>query len=299
MKIARRSYHPGFHCILIHSLSTTMVTGKTTTVKPFTDDADKYRVRDDQFFVTRSNSSDANSPVVYLLGWAGSTDADLQKYSSAYEGLGFTTVRHVTPKYTVFYGHRQMPGYARNLLDHLRDNGLTGRPLFFHGFSNMGASTVQHVFNAAAEEEEDNAVDIRGVVYDSNPGRPTLSSAYHALVDHVLSGPKAWRLVQFVYHVIKIGVRAVASGGRSAPAWWDFHVNYDGRYKTVPSAFLYSDGDACIPSADVEEMAEDVAARGAKVTRVNFGDSTHVAHWDKYPEKYEEAVVKFVKESLE
>lgn len=54
----------------------------------------------DQIFVTDGQSSCA--PLVLLFAWAGSDDQDLKKYSMIYEDEGFVSIRHITPKFTIF-----------------------------------------------------------------------------------------------------------------------------------------------------------------------------------------------------
>ena len=54
--------------------------------------------------------------------------------------------------------------------------------------------------------------------------------------------------------------------------------------------FLYSDSDKCIPSSDIEEIAEERIKQGMEVSKVNFETSGHVGHLDKFPARYAESI---------
>lgn len=58
--------------------------------------------------------------------------------------------------------------------------------------------------------------------------------------------------------------------------------------------FLYSHEDRCIPSSDIRALAGELQSEGVQVTQVNFIDSPHVGHWDRYPDQYDQAVVDFL-----
>eukprot|EP00094_Tigriopus_californicus_P005564 TCALIF_05361-PA protein Name:"Similar to Tmem53 Transmembrane protein 53 (Mus musculus)" AED:0.05 eAED:0.05 QI:0/0/0/0.5/1/1/2/0/293 len=240
-------------------------------------------------------SDDPETPVVILLGWAGSTDIDLQKYARVYEEKGFDSVRQITPKYTVFYGAKHVPGYSKHLLNFLKTNQLSQRPLIFHMFSNMGVLSLQELEPLVREDGEFQEIlpHIRGLVFDSCPGKPTLTSFFYALTDHVLTGPYFWRYIQFVGQVFKLIFTSITSPNNGSRSSWYEYLTKDSLFR-MPMMFLFSKGDQCIPKSDIQALASKLESEDVQVTQVDFIDSPHVGHWDRYPAQYNEAVVKFM-----
>lgn len=59
--------------------------------------------------------------------------------------------------------------------------------------------------------------------------------------------------------------------------------------------FLTSRDDRCIQKDHVEEFSVFKASERVDVEVIDFEDSPHVGHLDKYPDKYREEIEKFVK----
>ena len=103
-----------------------------------------------------------------------------------------------------------------------------------------------------AKKSYENHLDsLKGLVYDSCPGKRVIKSLYYAMVDHVLIGIKFWRIIKFLGHFVKLFGRMFANRGQpDTVMWWDYWTtNHDLK---APSLFLCSANDKCIQKAHVE-----------------------------------------------
>ncbi|KAF4519894.1 hypothetical protein B566_EDAN008269, partial [Ephemera danica] len=166
-------------------------------------------------------------PVIVLLGWAGCQDKYLCKYSAIYEERGLITLRTTAPLQTLFVHRASMSELAAKLVDTLYDMNLHQHPLVFHLFSNGGSYLYGHVLKRGnvrspaysngrfvkafrpvsgpygqvrptdrllpwrpefSQELNTRPLQIRGIIFDSSPGRKRFSSLWGALTA-ILGGP--------------------------------------------------------------------------------------------------------------
>lgn len=79
------------------------------------------------------------TPVVALLGWAGSKPENLQKYAQIYTDMGYHTIQFSpSNKLTFFTGIETHKALTSQFLDLFREQRLTNNPIFLHMFSNAG-----------------------------------------------------------------------------------------------------------------------------------------------------------------
>ena len=108
-----------------------------------------------------------------LLGWVGSKDRFLAKYSEFLGDAGYPTIRGICPTSSIFsplpFLRRR---WARDLLRFVLAVDPGGaRPLVFYPFSNGGAFVVEQLRELLAEggEFSDLRPRVRGVMFDSAP----------------------------------------------------------------------------------------------------------------------------------
>ena len=86
---------------------------------------------------------DDAEPVVFLLGWAGSRDKHLARYSKIYEDAGCVTIRYTAPDEYIFFEQDKVRPLARKLLDLVEEMSLENSPVLVHSFSNGGCVVYQ------------------------------------------------------------------------------------------------------------------------------------------------------------
>ena len=87
--------------------------------------------------------ADDAEPVVFLLGWAGSRDKHLARYSRIYEDAGCVTIRYTAPDEYIFFDQDKVRPLARKLLDLVEEMSLENSPVLVHSFSNGGCVVYQ------------------------------------------------------------------------------------------------------------------------------------------------------------
>ncbi|XP_034039199.1 transmembrane protein 53 isoform X2 [Thalassophryne amazonica] len=114
-------------------------------------------------------------PVVILLGWAGSKDKHLSKYSNIYNEQGCVTIGYTAPLKTVFisesFGYKELRNIAMKLLEILYDYEVENSPIFFHIFSNVAVFLLRIVLYPLTKYIHKNHYD---AVRDRPPAWPHL-----------------------------------------------------------------------------------------------------------------------------
>ena len=113
-------------------------------------------------------------PLVFIFGWAGATDKNLDKYAEIYRKAGCDTFSYILPTRFIFSCTAEVPHLSRRILDVVDREGLTKRPVFFHNLSDTGLMAYQGIDKVCRDAKR--SLDIRGNVLDSCPGtRPKVS----------------------------------------------------------------------------------------------------------------------------
>ena len=128
-------------------------------------------------------------PLVFLFGWAGATEKNLDKYSEVYRKAGCDTFSYILPTRFIFSCTAEVPHLSRQLLDIVDKEGLSKRPVFFHNLSDTGIMVYQGINKVCTESKK--SLNIRGNILDSCPGpRPKASLPRYAalvLINYVCS----------------------------------------------------------------------------------------------------------------
>ncbi|KAK7512529.1 uncharacterized protein IWZ02DRAFT_461919 [Phyllosticta citriasiana] len=162
--------------------------------------------------------------------------------------------------------------------------------LFVHTMSNGGTGNVT-LFAEQYRFITERPLPAQAVLLDSAPSQSRLLPALSAMS---LGLPKQFYLrwpMQFAIGMLLVvfyqippmfGFETMASHMRQQLNLTSSEVIR----KEAPRWYVYSDGDSLIPASDVEEHAEDAEAKGLVVRRENFGQSPHVGHMRKDPDRY-------------
>ncbi|XP_050503831.1 transmembrane protein 53-A isoform X2 [Diabrotica virgifera virgifera] len=135
-------------------------------------------------------------PVILLFGWAGCQDKYLAKYSQIYEEKGLITLRYTAPIKCLFLRRYQMISIGEKLVKLLFDLNFDNHPIIIHCFSNGGAFLYQNF--SLALEKCPKQLPIKGVIFDSAPGRRRILSLFRA-ISAIIGGNKIYNFsVSFI-----------------------------------------------------------------------------------------------------
>ncbi|XP_056149415.1 transmembrane protein 53 [Lampris incognitus] len=230
-------------------------------------------------------------PVVILLGWAGSKDKHLSKYSSIYNEQGCVTIRYTAPLKTVFisetFGYKELSSIALKLVELLYDYEVENSPIFFHIFSNGGFMLYRYIVELLQSDKQFNSLHVIGAVVDSAPGSGNVRGALRALT--TVLGPNINWVLRFIllalFAVTVFLLRVVMY-----PVTKYIHKNHYDTLRekpaTWPQLYLYSRADQVIRYMDIELMVETLKQKGVPVDSFDFESTSHVSHFRDFPEQY-------------
>nr|CAB3267107.1 transmembrane protein 53 [Phallusia mammillata] len=238
-----------------------------------------------------------NTPVVYLLGWGGSTPKQVAKYADIYLRKQCVTIAVAQPGKAQFFEHPRSPKKeirARRSPQLLVDNNLSANPVLLHVFSNAGYLHYG-VLTKILKEHQRNII---GSVFDSCPGGVDIHLAARAFLESLRSIvpiPKWFlspvtKLVVIVFNLILWFYALSGNKDKNENLEQVFSVSASHAW---PQLYLYSDCDALILASSVSAVMEQ--AKGVAVVRShNFLTSAHVQHYRKFPDRYEQECVDFL-----
>lgn len=82
--------------------------------------------------------SEDQRPLVFVFGWAGATEKNLDKYAQIYQKAGCSTMAYILPTRFIFGTTEDVPFIAEKLLKVIELEGMANRPIFFHNLSDTG-----------------------------------------------------------------------------------------------------------------------------------------------------------------
>ncbi|TRY91235.1 hypothetical protein DNTS_035567 [Danionella cerebrum] len=250
-----------------------------------------YNVVFPEALISEKHWRGSKEPVVILLGWAGSRDKHLAKYSSIYNEQGCTTLRYTAPLKTVFIseslGYKELRSTAHRLLELLYDYEVENNPIFFHVFSNGGFMLYRYMVELLHSHKQFRSLSVVGSVVDSAPGSQNVIGALRALKTTL--GPKVNVILQYLllalFAVAVFLLRIVLY-----PLTKYFHKNhYDAMMEQPapwPQMYLYSRADRVIRYREVEKMVKALQEKGLKVESFDFISPAHVSLYRDCPEDY-------------
>nr|CAI5866675.1 unnamed protein product [Callosobruchus analis] len=239
-------------------------------------------------------------PVILLFGWAGCRDKYLAKYSQIYEEKGLITLRYTAPVKCLFLKRYQMISIGERLVKLLIDLNFDTHPIIIHIFSNGGAFLYQNF--ALAMDKSDRNIMVKGVIFDSAPGKRRVSSLFRA-ISAILGGNVFYNytvsliMTMFLsmiwfYEVISNTIHPKTTF-QSNPL-----ENLKNEKNRCPQLFIYSKNDDLIPHTDIEYFADWRRKLGVDVTTVCYDRSLHVKHLAENRENYVKTVYNFINRCL-
>ena len=234
-----------------------------------------------------------DTPLVLLLGWAGSERRHLETYASWYEAHGLETLIHITEISGIVD-----PAQAHKVIDFLAQRlrfVAAKRPIVVHLFSNNGffayASLLRHPLSGDLLRD-----NVCAQVFDSSPGvpEPLTTTQFAIMFQRALEGifsKSQWPIRK------AIGL----AGGGAFGALYQFKGVLRDEVKSsrqtlrqagplAPLWAIYGPGDHIVPEHWIEAYLEECEGRGMAVHRQRFEGSAHVEHWLVHRGGYEEVL---------
>lgn len=199
----------------------------------------------------------------------------------------------------IFFNTSRVREHAAKLWELLEEMQLLESPLLIHLFSNAGAIMYLNMLDLLQEPDCGlaNQVKIVGVVWDSAPGKPRISSgkrAYLYQMPHVTGILRS--VIGFVFVVILV-IISLWNNLLSLFSWRpspNFFKRLKQRKVVCPQLFLYSKCDDLIYYKDIEEMIACLKVSGCPVTTLSWEDSPHVQHLRHHADSYTKQCVHFI-----
>ncbi|XP_017778747.1 PREDICTED: transmembrane protein 53-like [Nicrophorus vespilloides] len=239
-------------------------------------------------------------PVILLFGWAGCQDKYLAKYSKIYEEKGLITLRYIAPVKCLFWKRYHMITIGQKLVKLLLDLNFETHPVIVHCFSNGGAFLYQNF--SMALENSPKPIQVKGVIFDSAPGRRRILSLYKA-ISAILGGSMLYNfpmsfLITMVCSMIWICEIINKYINRKKSFQSDPFEKLKCESNKWPQHFIYSKADDLIPFQDVEHFSKHREKMGIEVSSVCFDKSPHVKHYSHHRENYITSVYNFINKCL-
>lgn len=239
-------------------------------------------------------------PVVILFGWAGAEDKYLSVYSKIYEEKGLITLRYISPVKYLFWKQNRMAKIGEKLVKLLNDLNFGNHPIIIHCFSNGGA--FQYQFFSQALKQSSKPMQIKGVIFDSAPGKRRVLSLFRAIRairggNKLLDIPLCFLMTMFFTTMWLLEIIQNYFTKRRI-----FQMNPLENLKNEenkwPQHFIYSKGDILIPYQDVEYFASYRKSMGVDVTLKCYDDTPHVRHYPYNRASYTHSVCNFMNKCL-
>jgi len=146
------------------------------------------------------------------------------------------------------------------------------------------------------------SITLRGVIFDSCPSRPHISSGLHVYMNvcnHPFFVKYFLAVCLFLWlSIVVIFSRCaeyVSSSWTVAADFWSFMCDDPA---SCPHLYLYSIPDKLVPYKDVEQMISVRRSRGVDVSAQCWDDSAHVSHFVAHRETYTTACLHFLEHCL-
>ncbi|CAL1291013.1 unnamed protein product [Larinioides sclopetarius] len=245
----------------------------------------------------------SKEPVIILFGWAGCVDRYLAKYSEIYQKKGCTTIRYITSPNVVSprcIDEKKIHNLAGNVINLLLDMKFDKHPIFFHVFSNGGATVYRYV-SELMRKKHPNDFQIKGCIFDSCPAKVRASGFVRATLAMTDGSLVKRYMIAFVALV-----RAMILGVYSALlSFFTGKINYYLLWNALleepnicPQLFLFSKTDNVCCWDTIQEFADYRKKKGVDVKVVLFEESEHVKHLVKYRDEYLNHVYSFIDENV-
>lgn len=110
-------------------------------------------------------------PLVTVLGWTGSYDKVLKKYSNIYSDMGYHTIRFSTDHSTTFLKRRKHESITDKFIDLINKSNVNKNPILVHTFSNASNFIIyHHIVKNEKNKYSFFKENQRGLIFDCGPG---------------------------------------------------------------------------------------------------------------------------------
>lgn len=227
-------------------------------------------------------------PVVFLCGWAASTELRLRKYAIIYRQLGWEC--HVFPgSIPLLWSTWLMYSSTKRRLQKVTAESDERRDAVIHLFSSSPGFILPWLLRAIAKHPL--KLDLKGLVFDSSPTKISRDMIWLGAQDRVESGrinplllgpPVAITLViDWLYNHLANAEKRMQTVLSSACV------------QAVPHLYLYSKTDTVVPPSYIEKWIKYQGEQGVMVRSHVWEDSQHNKHFRKYPKEYMRVVHSF------
>ncbi|KAI6184651.1 Transmembrane protein 53 [Aphelenchoides bicaudatus] len=261
----------------------------------------------------RTAKPNTKAPIVYMLGWGGAKDKQLNRYSQMYENIGCNVTRYTPPfgklsgRSFTSYEKYALDFYDRAFIDAKSD---PDRPIVFHAFSMNGASVFIKFWDLLSSYPDGEKLKsrVKGFVFDSAPSDtvPQTSAIAFSLATFppntgFLSSIGRFAMYLLVYCYVGI-FRAFQyfKWITFDPTIWEREIAYYRilKIKDLPrnQLYLYSKVDFMIRAKDVDKFIDHQKGMGANITSKCWPDSPHIQHLRVHPDEYQKLCTDFVNE---
>lgn len=249
-------------------------------------------------------------PVICVLGWTGSNDKEIQKYSSIYNSMGYHTVRFSPSNSLVFFETGKHKRYTEEFLDFLRNNNLSENKFFLHTFSNASFFLFYHhlvdIHNSkyvpagskTLKELDFFTKNQTGVIFDSGIG---LTVDYVKLIPGIadLVGKKS--VLGYVAGITLTAIYAILFAiFRENNYFSKGFKNYiENDARQIPTLHIYSRADKLICAKKISAFCDEKKKLYPNMyfKSVVYDDAEHVKIYMQYPEEYLQLIKEHLKVS--
>ncbi|XP_015922775.1 transmembrane protein 53-A [Parasteatoda tepidariorum] len=238
-------------------------------------------------------------PVVILFGWAGCVDRYLAKYSEIYQKKGCTTIRYIASPNIIsprVLDEKKIINLAGNVINLLFDMKFDKHPIFFHTFSNGGATVYRYV-SEEIRKNHPNDFKIKGCIFDSCPAKVRVMGFVRATLA-MTDGNIIKRYAAAIMAVFRATIAGLYS------ALFRFFTGKFTTYRVwnalleepnvCPQLFLFSKNDLVCCWDTIQEFADLRKKIGVVTKTVLFEESEHVKHMIMYRDEYLKHVYEFI-----
>jgi hypothetical protein len=210
------------------------------------------------------------------------------------------TLRYTAPVKCLFWKRFQMITIGERLVKLLVDLNFENHPIIVHCFSNGGAFLYQNFMLAL--ERSPKPIQIKGVIFDSAPGKRRILSLFRA-ISAILGGRPLYNIpvsILMTMFLSMIWLYEVISNYVSPKKTFQSNPleNLKDDRNRWPQHFIYSKTDILIPFTDIEYFADYRQSVGIDVTSLCYDDSPHVKHYSHNKDSYVNSVCNFLNKCL-
>lgn len=258
--------------------------------------------KQDTFYFTKSNLGDSpDIPLALVLGWAGSVDSNVSKYSKIYENLGYHTIRFSPNTLTTLIHVQKHKNFAYELIRLIVDNHkLTNNLIIVHTFSNAGLFIYRFLSEIINNEPKYALLKdkIKCLIMDSGPGWPESKRALIQNVSELMGTQISIPLVGHLIAVIGFAVFMIRHRLFIGSNYFThFFLSLVNDRNQVPILLFYSKQDRLLSYKDALQFMEDRHKHSPNLPlfTYEFIGTEHVSHYQKYPNEYRKRIEEHLK----